>query len=103
MKHKDRFAGSDDLLAQHTFRALGRHARRSLTGQRAAALDAARLAPTGPAETLPKKLAPMLAESGDARALRSRLALRAEARWLSRHRVHRGRTVRLQLAARTST
>jgi bifunctional non-homologous end joining protein LigD len=67
LKHKDRFASAGDvLLAQN---------RSVLSG---ATLDdvspltlprrceAARLVPNGPAETMPKKLAPMLAEIGDA-------------------------------------
>ena len=64
IKHKDRFAHANDLLARH----------RSVLSQ--ASLDevaplhvsqrlpAARLAPAGPAEVMPKKLLPMLAEVG---------------------------------------
>jgi bifunctional non-homologous end joining protein LigD len=66
IKHKDRFVRTDydpdreqsivSRLRVDDLKRLPAHAR----------LDAAALAPTGPAEPLPEKLAPMLAETGDA-------------------------------------
>jgi bifunctional non-homologous end joining protein LigD len=66
IKHKDRFAGENDVLAR------GDSVLSGLTLDDLDAgstppprLDAARLAPSGPAESLPQRLRPMLAESGD--------------------------------------
>src|SRR5262245_40120619 len=65
IKHRDRFAQSNDLLAR---------ARSVLSGYTVEELtpdiklerpDAGRLAPQGPTESMPKKLAPMLAEIGE--------------------------------------
>ena len=64
IKHKDRFARSNDLLARHrsvlSEASLDEVAPRNVSQR----LPAARLAPVGPAEVMPKKLPPMLAESG---------------------------------------
>ncbi|MBV9345048.1 MAG: non-homologous end-joining DNA ligase, partial [Gammaproteobacteria bacterium] len=66
IKHRDRFAQPNDVLARHTSVlsdvALEEVGARGITQT----LPAARLAPTGPAEALPRRLQPMLAESGDA-------------------------------------
>jgi bifunctional non-homologous end joining protein LigD len=66
IKHKDRFVRTDyspereqsivSRMRVDDLKRLPAHAR----------LDAAELAPTGPSEALPRKLAPMLAETGDA-------------------------------------
>ncbi len=66
IKHKDRFVRTDDdpereqsivsRMRVDELKRLPAHAR----------LDAAQLAPTGSAEPLPKKLSPMLAQTGDA-------------------------------------
>ena len=79
LKHKDRFANSGDVLARShsvltgaTLDDLSPDApapTRSPQGWVSAApdrVDASRLAPIGPPESVPKKLAPMLAELGDA-------------------------------------
>ena len=64
IKHKDRFAHANDLLARHrsvlSEVSLEEVAPRHVSQR----LPAARLAPQGPAEMMPKKLLPMLAESG---------------------------------------
>jgi bifunctional non-homologous end joining protein LigD len=64
IKHKDRFARANDLLARHrsvlSEASLDEVAPRQVTQR----LPAARLAPHGPPEAMPKKLLPMLAESG---------------------------------------
>ena len=66
IKHKDRFAGENDVLAR------GESVLSGLTlddldtaDAPPSRLEAARLAPIGPAESLPRRLRPMLAESGD--------------------------------------
>jgi bifunctional non-homologous end joining protein LigD len=65
IKHKDRFARANDVLARAQS-VLSHASLDELTpGAEPARLPAARLAPTGPAETLPRELRPMLAESGD--------------------------------------
>ncbi len=66
IKHKDRFVRTDEdpereqsivsRMRVDELKRLPAHAR----------LDAATLAPTGPSEALPRKLSPMLAETGDA-------------------------------------
>ena len=65
IKHKDRFAHPNDLLARHrsvlSGASLEEVAPRAVTQR----LPAARLAPSGPAERMPKKLLPMLAETGE--------------------------------------
>jgi bifunctional non-homologous end joining protein LigD len=66
LKHKDRFvsAGSSDVLARSRSVLSGRSLDELATNG-AQRLDAAVLGPTGPQEAAPKKLEPMLAESGD--------------------------------------
>ena len=66
LKHKDRFvsAGSSDILARSRSVLSGRSLDELATNG-AERLDAAALGPTGPQEAMPKKLEPMLAESGD--------------------------------------
>jgi bifunctional non-homologous end joining protein LigD len=66
MKHKDRFANSGDLLSRvqsvltgHTLDDLEAGAKQ------ADRIEAARLTATGPAEDMPQKLSPMLAEQGE--------------------------------------
>src|SRR5579871_6850322 len=66
IKHKDRFTGENDILAR------GESVLSGLTLDDLdtavappSRLEAARLAPSGPAESLPQRLRPMLAESGD--------------------------------------
>jgi bifunctional non-homologous end joining protein LigD len=65
LKHKDRFAGTPDLSLPQasvlTGATIESIARQNGRGR----LDAARLVPTGPAEKMPTKLAPMLAEPGE--------------------------------------
>jgi bifunctional non-homologous end joining protein LigD len=75
IKHKDRFAGANDILARGESVLSGL----TLDDLDAAAapptrLEAARLAPSGPAENLPQQLRPMLAESGNGDA-------RSDPRW----------------------
>jgi bifunctional non-homologous end joining protein LigD len=66
IKHRDRFAQANDVLARHRSVLSGRSLD-ELTPQTAPPrLEAARLAPTGPAEPLPRQMRPMLAESADA-------------------------------------
>jgi bifunctional non-homologous end joining protein LigD len=66
LKHKDRFVsgGASDVLARSRSVLSGRSLDELATSS-AERLDAAVLGPTGPQEALPKKLEPMLAESGD--------------------------------------
>jgi bifunctional non-homologous end joining protein LigD len=75
LKHEDRFASNDSLLAKsHSVLCgltLDQMAAGSLPNQR---LDAKRLVPGGPAEELPEEIPPMLAETGG--------QLRTEAGWL---------------------
>ena len=65
IKHKDRFARANDLLAQHhsviSGAALAEVAPRGIAQR----LEAARLIPSGPAEALPRQIKPMLAESAE--------------------------------------
>jgi bifunctional non-homologous end joining protein LigD len=72
IKHKDRFARTNDLLAHHRSVLSGASLEEVVPQAITQRLDAARLAPTGPAEALPKRLRPMLAESGAAPASDSR-------------------------------
>ena len=76
IKHKDRFVdeGDHDLLARSESVLTG--ARLDDSGPQAASarIPAATLAPTGPAETMPTKLSPMLAESA--------AAARTDRQWL---------------------
>src|SRR5690242_3073880 len=75
IKHKDRFANSGDLLSRNQSVLSGAtldDVERDVpavwtsgqTGKPAGQLDAARLVPNDPAESVPKKLPPMLAELG---------------------------------------
>jgi len=64
LKHKDRFVGTDALLAQNASVLSGAILDDIATAPRER-LSATRLAPTGPRESLPKQLDPMLAELGD--------------------------------------
>jgi bifunctional non-homologous end joining protein LigD len=65
IKHKDRFAQANDVLARGQS-VLSHTSLDELTPRvEEARLPAARLAPTGPAEKLPRRLRPMLAEIGD--------------------------------------
>ena len=66
LKHKDRFvsAGSSDVLARSRSVLSGRSLDELATNG-AERLDATVLGPAGPQEAMPKKLEPMLAESGD--------------------------------------
>ena len=65
IKHKDRFAGVDTLLAQNTSVLSGATLDdvNATTSQHR--LNANLLAPTGPAEPMPGQIMPMLADSGD--------------------------------------
>jgi bifunctional non-homologous end joining protein LigD len=66
LKHRDRFANGGEVLAR------SRSVLSDVTLDELSPatvpvrLEAARLAPTGPAEVMPRKLTPMLAESGEA-------------------------------------
>jgi bifunctional non-homologous end joining protein LigD len=66
IKHKDRFAHANDLLARHRSVLSGASLEEVVPRRVTQRLDAARLAPTGPPEALPKQLKPMLAEIGAA-------------------------------------
>jgi len=73
LKHKDRFANTGDVLSR-SYSVLTGSTLDDLSSSAAPArLDAARLAPFGPAESFPRKLSPMLAELAD--------SLRTEANW----------------------
>jgi bifunctional non-homologous end joining protein LigD len=65
IKHQDRFAGSNDVLARSAS-VLSGLSLDDLGADLPPRLDAARLAPAGPAEKLPQGMRPMLAEIGDA-------------------------------------
>ena len=66
IKHKDGFATRQDVTLQDRS-VLSRLSLDDLaSGQSPKRLDAARLAPSGPAETMPDSLAPMLAMTGEA-------------------------------------
>jgi bifunctional non-homologous end joining protein LigD len=66
IKHRDRFAQPSDVLAQSAS-VLSQLTLDELTAVNVPGrLDAARLAPAGPAEQMPQQLEPMLAESGTA-------------------------------------
>jgi bifunctional non-homologous end joining protein LigD len=64
IKHKDRFAQANDVLARHLSVLSGASLDEQPTNP-TVRLDATRLAPYGPAEEFPAHLAAMLAESGD--------------------------------------
>ena len=65
IKHKDRFAQANDVLARAHSVLSGYSLDDISPAHLPARLDAAVLAPTGPAEAVPKELAPMLAEIGE--------------------------------------
>jgi bifunctional non-homologous end joining protein LigD len=65
IKHRDRFAQSNDLLARARSVLSGYTVEELATDIKLQRLDADRLAPQGPTETMPKTLAPMLAEIGE--------------------------------------
>jgi bifunctional non-homologous end joining protein LigD len=66
IKHRDRFAQTNDVLARHAS-VLSGVSLDELTPLKAPPrLPATLLAPTGPAEAFPKQLKPMLAEAGEA-------------------------------------
>ena len=65
LKHKDRFANTDDVLARNRSVLSGRTLDDLSPANTTPQGDAARLAPAGPAEAIPKALKPMLAELGD--------------------------------------
>jgi bifunctional non-homologous end joining protein LigD len=64
IKHKDRFAGSDDLLSRSRSVLSGATVE-DVSADNAARMEASALAPSGPAEALPATLSPMLAENGE--------------------------------------
>ncbi|MBS0378173.1 MAG: DNA ligase D [Proteobacteria bacterium] len=65
IKHKDRFAHANDLLARAASPLSGATVEDVIPRKVTQTLPALRLAPTGPPETLPRDLKPMLAESAD--------------------------------------
>ena len=65
IKHRDRFARPDDVLAQPASVLSGLTVDEMTPESTPARLDAALLAPTGPPEALPQRLEPMLAETSD--------------------------------------
>jgi bifunctional non-homologous end joining protein LigD len=66
IKHKDRFAGNDTLLAQSTSVLSGATLDDIDSDAVRERMSANLLAPTGPAESMPAQVLPMLADSGDA-------------------------------------
>jgi bifunctional non-homologous end joining protein LigD len=64
LKHRDRFAGRDDLLAENRSVISGHTLDELTAGVATGQIDAGRLAPHGPMEALPRTLAPMLASTG---------------------------------------
>ncbi len=65
IKHKDRFAGVDTLLAQNTSVLSGATLDEVASAAARERFSAELLAPTGPAESLPQNLEPMLADAAD--------------------------------------
>jgi bifunctional non-homologous end joining protein LigD len=65
IKHKDRFAQQNDVLARAQSVISGRTVDDRPPTKSPPQLEAGRLAPAGPAETMPASLSPMLAEIGD--------------------------------------
>ena len=65
IKHKDRFAHANDVLARSLSVLSGASLDELPAGKPPMRLEAARLAPYGPAEEFPTQLGPMLAETGD--------------------------------------
>ncbi len=66
LKHRDRFADVNDVLARAQSVMSGYTLDDLEAGVHPVRMDAVRLAPTGPAEAVPKSIAPMLAEIGEA-------------------------------------
>ncbi len=66
IKHRDRFAQTNDVLARHASVLSGVSLDELTPVNVPPRLPATLLAPTGPAEALPKQLKPMLAEVGEA-------------------------------------
>jgi bifunctional non-homologous end joining protein LigD len=66
IKHKDAFAGAQDVLLRDRSVLSGASLDDLATGAPPPRLEAARLAPAGPAETMPDTMAPMLAMTGEA-------------------------------------
>jgi len=96
IKHRDRFAHSNDVLAHHASVLSGVSLDELTPLNVPPRLAATLLAPTGPAEAFPKQLKPMLAEAGE--AVRSNPQWRYEPK-LDGYRVIafvQGTTVRLQ-------
>ncbi len=65
IKHKDRFAHANDLLVRHRSVLSGVSLEEVAPLKVTQRVPAARLAPCGPEEALPRQLKPMLAESGE--------------------------------------
>ncbi|MFL6547884.1 MAG: non-homologous end-joining DNA ligase [Povalibacter sp.] len=65
IKHKDRFAGVDTLLAQNTSVLSGVTLDEIASAEARERMSANLLAPTGPEEEMPAQVLPMLADSGD--------------------------------------
>lgn len=65
LKHKDRFADASDVVSRSRSVICGLTLDELPPTGTPGRIDAARLAPTGPAESMPKKLEPMLAEIGE--------------------------------------
>jgi bifunctional non-homologous end joining protein LigD len=65
IKHRDRFAQANDVLARAASVLCGARLEELVPQEPPARLPAQRLAPYGPHESFPKKLQPMLAEAGD--------------------------------------
>ena len=65
IKHRDRFAQANDVLALPASVLSGLSLDQMTPAHTPARIDAGLLAPTGPQETLPRKLEPMLAETSD--------------------------------------
>ena len=96
IKHRDRFAQTNDVLARHASVLSGASLDELTPLNAPPRLPATLLAPAGPAEAFPKQLKPMLAEAGE--SLRSNPQWRYEPK-LDGYRVIafvQGGTVRLQ-------
>src|SRR2546430_10238725 len=65
IKHRDRFAQTNDVLARHASVLSGVSLDELTPLEAPQRLPAALLAPAGPAEALPQRLKPMLAEAGE--------------------------------------
>jgi bifunctional non-homologous end joining protein LigD len=66
IKHKDRYASTEDVNARHRSVLSGAAVDDVTKDNAIARIEAARLTPIGPGESLPSKLSPMLAEAADA-------------------------------------